>query len=244
MIMESPTTAPDRTREFEESFRTLRTNVLLRATAGDKTFLISSARPREGKSTIAAILSRFLAASGRDVLLIDADARRPRLHEIFHVVNGVGFMDLLQDSSAAVTGAVHKIGSQFHLLTSGKSTRDPQQLFLGAALAQRLAEFTKAYDLVLIDSPPILAVADAVLLAPKVDGVLLVFRAGEVTGSEVKLAAERLSTVSARVLGCVLNNASELNGFGYHPYAQEYLERMTERAVLPKAKIQGNGHDA
>jgi capsular exopolysaccharide synthesis family protein len=208
---------------FEEAFRTLRSNLLLRMRQGDKAFLVTSARPGEGKSTIVVNLAHVIAAGNRKVLLVDADLRRPRLHELFSLRNRQGLTDLLTGGVAPKV-VYQRIENGLTVLTSGPLARDPQELLLGGNLESIVSQFKSDFDVVLFDSAPVLAFADTTLLAPKMDGLILALKSGEVTTTEAMVVRERLQSVRARLVGCVLTYVPQQHMQPYHPYASEYVK--------------------
>lgn len=224
---DSPTAAaPPRRSEtvapvFEESFRTLRTNILLRTNGREKSFLITSANPREGKSTVAANLACALAASQKRVLLIDTDLRRPHLHEIFQIDHEPGLSEVLA-GARPLPDVYQPVGSHLAMVSSGRLPRDPQQLFAAPIFSQALSKMEEDFDIVLLDSAPVLAVADTTLLAPQVHGVILILKYGNVTEAEALLVKERLEATRARFIGCVLNQFDNSQRVAYHPYLQRY----------------------
>lgn len=216
---------------LDEAFRTLRSNLLLRVREGEKSFLVTSARPGEGKSTIVANLARVLAAGNREVLLVDADLRRPRLHELFGLRNRQGFTDSLAGAVAPKV-AYQRIEDRLTILTSGPLASDPQELLLGGGLEDIVSQMENDFDVVLFDSAPVLAFADTTLLAPTVDGLILVFKTGEITTTEAIVVRERLQSVRARLIGCVLTCVPQQHLQPYHPYTSEYVK---EAALCARA---------
>ena len=232
---------------FEEAFRTLRSNLLLRVREGHKCFLVTSAKPREGKSTIVTNLAQMLATGNRKVLLVDADLRRPRLHELFGIPNQQGLTDLLA-GTVAPKGVYHRIGDSLTVLTSGTLPRDPQELFScgksvrvpevtalahmngtsGGRLERLVGNIKRDFDMILFDSAPLLAFADSTLLASRMDGVILVVRSGELTTPEAHVVRERLRGARARLVGCVLSCVPGLNVQVEYPYATQYAEVPSE----------------
>jgi non-specific protein-tyrosine kinase len=190
-----------------EAYRTLRTNIefssLDRAV---KTLLVTSAGPDEGKSTTIANLAVTFAEAGREVLIVDCDLRRPTLHLLFDRPNDAGLTSLLREerSFAEVT---HPTGvPRLSLLPSGPLPPNPAEL-LGSQRMDRVVEWLRDHaEVALFDAPPTIAVADAAVLAPKMDGVLLVVSAGKTRRDHALRAKRLIEKVNAKVLGVVLNN--------------------------------------
>lgn len=190
-----------------EEFRRLRsalayTNVGQR----NRVLLLTSVTPGDGKSTISVNLGATLAMHQDSVLLIDADLRRPKVHEHLGIDREVGLTDLLLGVFGLDEVKYQVPGSGMDVLTSGGIPLNPTQLLTSAAMAQLIDQASKDYDWVIIDSPPTLSVADAALLAPLVDGVIVV------VGTKTRQAAfircvEGLEASGARILGTVLNGA-------------------------------------
>lgn len=181
-------------RELEESFRTLQTKVLLSVKAGQRCFLLTSCLPGEGKTSVAVVLARSMGYSYK-VLLVEADLRRPQLHNWFKIRNEDGVTDIYHRAQSSVGISV---------MPSGTSITDPQHFFLSPAFEQLLLHVRADYDIVLFDAPPVLAVPDALLLASRMDGVIMVLRAGAVTQAEAEEAAKRVRSVGGKLIGCVL----------------------------------------
>ena len=193
--------------------------------------LISSAQPEEGKTTVAVGLALVLALAGKRVLLVDADLRRPALHRVFGVENARGLADVLagdlDHAEAAHTIPIpDPAGGQpgaLSLVTSGRPSSFPLGAMQSAVLTEVIHRFTEAYDSVVIDSPPLLSVSDALLIAPVVDGVILIVNTGVVSEADGRRAMERLSQAGGRVLGVVMNRFDERrHGPGFHPYHGYY----------------------
>lgn len=208
---------------MEESFRTLRTNLLLRRESDTRTFVFTSAMPSEGKSTITANLACSLAALHKRVLLIDADLRRSAAHRFFGVTNTVGLVDVLQGRVAA-SDAWQETSQGPFVLTSGPATSDPQTLFESDQFSRLMSEVRRQFDFVLIDSAPLLAVADTTLMVPHVDAAILVLRYGAVSERDATLALDRLQAARGKVIGCVLSQVTEADD-AFHSYASEYVNK-------------------
>jgi Mrp family chromosome partitioning ATPase/uncharacterized protein involved in exopolysaccharide biosynthesis len=226
-----------------EAFRMLRTS-LVWCEQGDnmKTLVVTSAAPGEGKTLTSANLSVTFAYDGLRVLLIDCDVRRPRLHGLFQVPRSPGLMELLTpsyngndgpsltfdpragqtDSGRPITDIIRPTNVRgLSLLTCGALPTNPSGLLSGVRMRVLLQELAKSFDLVILDTPPVLATADAGILAALADGVLLVVRAGQTDRVAAKRAHQQLVNVGARVVGTVLNDpGGEVSQYGdyYYPY--------------------------
>jgi non-specific protein-tyrosine kinase len=208
-----------------ESYRTVRTNVQfssLDVPVGN--IVITSPQSREGKSTVAANLAVTMAQAGKRVLLVDADLRRPMLHRLFGLSNRHGLTDLLLNDRRAVEDVAldtHVPGLQ--VLPSGPQPPNPSEALGSRRMRQVLEEMREIADVVILDSPPLLAVADGLVLAATVDAAILVVRSGHTRRTLAQRAKEQLDRVEARLLGVVVNAAprhAQTEGF-YAPY---YIE--------------------
>ena len=187
-----------------EAYRTLRTNVQFYNVAEPmRRLLFTSATPREGKSITAANLAIAFAQADKKVIIIDADLRRPNLHRIFQISNQVGLTDVLLGTSDLASTLVSTVVPGLLVLPAGPLPPNP------AEMRGLLDELNKEADLVIIDSPPVVIVTDAAVLAPLADGVILVVAAGEVNREVVQQAKSQLEAVRARVLGIVLNGVED-----------------------------------
>ena len=227
-----------------EAFRMLRTS-LIWCEQGDqmKTLVVTSAAPGEGKTLTAANLSVTFAYDGLRVLLIDCDVRRPKLHGLFQVPRAPGLMELLTPTTAATNGieslsfdpgqgrtessrAIAEVIRPtkirgLSLLPCGALPTNASNLLSGVRMRALLHELAENFDLVILDTPPVLATADAGILASLADGVLLVVRAGQTDRLAAKRAHQQLVNVKARVVGTVLNDpGGEVSQYGdyYYPY--------------------------
>ena len=208
--MDSIITLTDPTSPAAEAYRSLRIN--LEFAGVDEplhTLLITSSGPGEGKSTALANLAVAMSDGERDVILVDADLRRPSQHELFGLSNEHGLSDMFRDDSAFNNPPLQSIpNSTLKVLTSRTLPPIPSQLLAARKMDEVIARLAEQADVVLFDAPPVVAVTDASLLASKVDGVLLVVKAGSTRRDHVRAAKDRLEKVNARLVGAVLLNAS------------------------------------
>ncbi|MBA3340355.1 MAG: polysaccharide biosynthesis tyrosine autokinase [Gemmatimonadaceae bacterium] len=190
-----------------EAYRTLRTNLMFsQALQALRTLVITSASPGEGKTTTAANLAVSFAQQGMRVLLIDCDLRRARLHKIFGLPREPGLTDLVLGTTNEEEATRLTTVTGLYLLTSGGLPPNPSELLGGDKMRRALASLGEAYDLVVIDTPPLLAASDAAILATLADGVVLVLRAGQTENAAAQQAMQQLNAVGARVIGAVLND--------------------------------------
>lgn len=194
-----------------EAYRSLRTAIQFMAGRhGLHTLLITSAGPAEGKSTTAANLAVTFAAAGQRVVLIGADLRRPRVHEFFGLTNEVGFTSVLL-GKVPLSEALQEVPEQpgLFVLASGPLPPNPAELLSSNRTAEMLTSLQIDADLVIIDSPPALAVTDSAVLGARVDATLLVSVPGATTHKELRRAVETFDRVDGRMLGLVLNGVSD-----------------------------------
>jgi capsular exopolysaccharide synthesis family protein len=211
-----------------EAYRQLRTSILL-STAGHapKSLLVTSSLPSEGKTTTATNTAISLAQTGAKVLLVDADMRRPRLHNVFGLENLVGLSSILSsESSEAECLAAVSIdpGTKLSVLTSGPIPPNPAELIGSDQMADLLKLFQKHFTHVVVDSPPIASFTDGVLIASMVDGVILVVHAGRSSRQVVRRSRMILTDIGARIFGVVLNNVNLRSQDNYY-YYQSYYHR-------------------
>jgi succinoglycan biosynthesis transport protein ExoP len=217
---------------FAESLRSLRSSLVFLPAEGaaPRSFLITSAVPHEGKSTVAANLAVTFAFAGAVVLLIDGDLRRGQLHAQFGVENGRGFADILaEERTSAWRNAVKLTRTPgLSLLPRGNLLRNPGENFLKRATNNLLAEMYAVYDYVIIDSAPVMVADDTTTLAPKIDATLFVVRYGSSSTRTSAKALELLHRRQANVLGLVCNDVA-LSAQEYHYYRYpEYYGPVAE----------------
>ena len=222
-------TTMDPTGGGAEAFRALRTTLLFSRDASDvKTLMVTSAMPGEGKTTVASNLSVVFAQQGIRVLLVDADLRRARLHHVFHVQRAPGLSTLVA-GTARPEGAIRKTDiANLSFLPAGIAPPNPAEVIGSDGMAATLEYLAGEYDLVILDSPPLLAAADASILATRVEGVLMVVRAGKSEEEVLRLAQQQLTTVGARMVAAVLNDPdAEVKRYGGNYYFSGYASDET-----------------
>ena len=217
---------------YEEAIRTLRNSILL--TDFDRrlrSILLTSASPSEGKSTVAAHLAATHAGQGKRTLLIDGDLRRPSVHRLYQVPNGVGLSNVLLQQISwrdAIVRMPEPTG--LDILPAGPSTRRASDL-IGTTLAEIVDEATREYDLVLLDAPPLLGFAEPLQMASFVDGVIVVARAGDTSRTALHSVIMTLSRLRANLVGVVLNEVHrEISPGYYYSYYSRYSKYYAERA--------------
>lgn len=189
-----------------EAYRTLSTNIQFSSLDRDlRTLLVTSVGPDEGKSIVLANLAITMAESGRRVVTVDCDLRRPSLHEIFGLADQPGLTTMMLNESLAPPLQSTPYAN-VSLVAAGPLPPNPAELISSERFARVLAAVGAEADLVLVDAPPVSAVADATILATRVDGVLLVVDSGRTRRDPGRRAADQLQRVGARVLGAVLTN--------------------------------------
>lgn len=217
-----------------EIYRGLRTNVqFLGLDTRLKTIQVTSSLPGEGKTTTASNLAVVLAQTGRRVVLVDADLRRPRAHEVFATAPGPGLTEILLGEP--IDMVVNHLDGGLHVVSAGAVPPNPSEMLSSTRVGALLNELARRYDYVIVDSAPVLPVADSIALSQAVDGVLLVAQANRTSRRNVGEALSRLGRVGAPVFGLVLNRAqSTASSGGAYGYGYAYDEaRAVPRASEP-----------
>ena len=208
-----------------EAFRSLRTSLMFSTADGmPRTLMVTSAGTGEGKTTTAINLATVLAQNGSSVLLIDSDLRKPRVHRDFNCFRAPGLTNriALSQNTGKANSAIHPTQvKNLFVMPSGNSTPSPAELLSSDRLGRIIDTCKRAFDYVIMDSPPTLGLADAMILSRQVDGVVLVARAGQTGKENFRVAIKRLSQVQAPVLGVVLNGV-DLDSPEYAYYSSYY----------------------
>jgi capsular exopolysaccharide synthesis family protein len=211
-----------------EAFRQLRTNVLTAMKDQNlKTLLIVSAEPQEGKSTITANLACSIAQTSKRVLTIDADMRRPSMHEILGVERDVGLSDALRGEFSVEDAVMKTAFVGVDILTAGAIPHNPAELLESNKMAEVIAHAEQDYDVVLIDTPAVLAVADPSILAEESDGILIVVRRGRTTYDAIENVYKQMGKVNANIIGVIANYSERDNYWSY------YGSHMARRRIFP-----------
>ena len=206
---------------ISEAYRVIRTNLSFSAVDAElKSFLVSSASPGEGKSTTAANLAVIMAQTGKKIILIDADLRRPVQHKIFNLSNNMGLTTSILDNQTPVTTHLQETSvAGLSILTSGPIPPNPAELLNSHRMKDVLAELENIVDLVIFDTPPVLTVADASIIGPMVNGALLVVEMGSTRRDTFANAGERMARTGTHIFGAILNKVKlDRSGYGYYYY--------------------------
>jgi capsular exopolysaccharide synthesis family protein len=209
-----------------EAYRSLRTALLLSTTNRLKSVVVTSAIPGEGKTSTAVNLAVVLAQLGRQVLLVDADLRKPRLHEIFGVSNRLGLVNFLTGSADENGIFLRTSVPNLSLAPTGPVPPNPSELLSSERMMDFVAVAYQRFDYVVFDSPPILPVTDAIVLGAMSDGVVLCVGSGLVLREDARTCRQRLQLSDVRILGAALNRFREHHGrYGkrYRAY-QKYVD--------------------
>ncbi len=215
----------DSRHSFAEAFRSLRSSIYFLPVEGTppKTFLITSATPNEGKSTVATNCAVTIALAGSRVLLIDGDLRRGEIHDTFQLSNKRGFTDVLTGACSFEEAVQSTHLPTLALLSRGSGVSNPGELYLSNATDQFLKAIYSRYDYILIDSSPVMAADDSTSLAPKADATIFVFRFTSSSARVSRKAIQFLRERQANIIGIVCNDVSEaMQEYYYYRYPQYY----------------------
>ena len=200
-----------------EAYRNLRTDLqFVNVDESMKSLMLTSATPGEGKTQTTANLAISYSELGHNILIVDCDLRKPKQNQVFEVQRSPGLTDYLARETP-LEDIVKPTGiPNLQVIPSGTTPPNPAEMLGSNRMSQLIAEVEDKYDFVLYDTPPLIAVSDAKILAPKVKNVLVVIRSGKTNYHIVQDAKERLEKVGARLIGAVLNGVETKKGYGYY----------------------------
>lgn len=206
-----------------KAYRELRTNLnFLDPDMELEKLIITSAGPKEGKSLTVANLGFAIAQGGEEVIIIDADLHQPQQHNLYQVSNELGLSDILSGNLELEKVLQTTPEKNLKIIPSGTLPPSPVELFDSSKMEKVLRWVNTKGDLVIIDTPPVNAVTDTLVLASKADGVLLLAEANQTKKQMLKKAQERLEKAKANLLGVVLNKYPVKKGPEYYYYQYEY----------------------
>jgi len=229
-----------------EAFRQLRTNLqFVDVDHRRKVIVVTSSVPGEGKTTTVCNVAIAMAAAGSRILVIEADLRRPKVADLLGVERSVGLTTVLAGQVRVEQAIQPWAGGRFDVLASGPLPPNPSELLASEHIEDLLEELREQYDMVLLDSPPLLPVTDAAAVAPATDGAILVCRFKQTSQGQVKASVEALKAVSAPLLGTVFtmvpssgSGAYAQHSSGSGAYAQYNVYYRTEQPLLPSGQKQ------
>lgn len=211
-------TIADKSSPITEQYRTIRTNIqYVMVDRPLKTLVITSSGPSEGKSTTSANLAVVFANTGKNILLVDADMRRPTVAKTFSLSNSRGLSTLLGSKEVSYRQVVQPSGiEKLSVLTSGPKPPNPAELLSSNRMERLLEDLKENYDLIIFDMPPVVTVTDAQVLASKSDATILLARENVSRRESLLKAKNLLQIVSANLIGVVYNGANKASDQGYY----------------------------
>jgi capsular exopolysaccharide synthesis family protein len=242
-----------KTSLLAESFRTTLTSILFSRKNGERprVLVLTSASPKEGKTTVVSNLSIAVAEINQRVLVIDADMRRPRLHGVFNVDNKLGLSNLLMEASPLTAAQVEAACaptqvSRLFVLPSGSSRTHASSLLHSERLSELLKLAREQFDTVIIDTPPMVNIADARMLARHADALILIVRSGSTTRDAAQLAKTRFAEDGTPMLGTILNFWNpKTPGYAYYKYYYAgYYHYYGQGKSNGNGNSNGNGDDS
>jgi succinoglycan biosynthesis transport protein ExoP len=232
---------------ISEAYRTMRTGLLFSGSKPSPQFIqVTSPGPQEGKTVTAANVATVMAQSGSRVLLMDCDMRKPRIHEIFGIPNSHGLSDLLLDGDEGFSCIKKTKVPNLDLIPCGTIPANPSELLSSKRMQRLLTLLSEKYDRIIMDSPPVLAVTDSIVLSRLMEGIILVVGAGASSKSGVARAVELLKEVNARICGAVLNNLNvereryyysryyyyNYGKYGYYAYGDNGTKKKRKKKLI------------
>lgn len=228
-----------------EEYRSLRTNLRYSGIENPGgALLVTSANPSEGKTTTAANLAVAMAQSGKRVILLDADLRRPGIHPLFGLSNQLGLSTLFWEESPRVAEVIQQTEVPgLRVIASGEPPPNPAEILDSKRMTEILVELRSQADMVVLDSPPLLVVADANILASRCSGAIIVMDSGRTRTDAARKVVETLTRSKVKILGIVLNRVSGRRGGYYNNYYYYASSKSNGKAKgAPALPVKGNGH--
>ncbi len=208
--------------QVKEAFKTVRSNLLFTlATTDSKAFTVSSPLPSEGKSTSCANLAIAFAQTGAQVLLIDCDLRKPMVHRLFRLSNDRGVTSVLCGANKIEEALHQDVKPNLDVMPAGPLSPNPSELLGSAQMSELLSIVQKAYDYVILDTPPVNVVSDALIVSQQTAGVVLILRQNQSRHDQLKKALESCEMANVNVMGLVVNDVKAQAG-GYYKYKYKY----------------------
>jgi succinoglycan biosynthesis transport protein ExoP len=204
--------------EIAEAYRALRTSILLSSVSHPpRSILVTSSVPQDGKTMTCLNLGIVLAQQGKRILLVDADLRRPGIHKSFDLKGKIGLSNILTGGARISDAIQATVQPNLYVMPAGLVPPHPSELLSSSLMQDLLKKWREEYDHIIIDSPPVISVTDAVLLSVQADAVVLIIRSGETSAAHVRRTRNLLQSVNARMLGIVVN-AADLTSPDYYYY--------------------------
>lgn len=199
-----------------ESFRRLRTNILASGDEGSQVVLLTSAKRGEGKSTVSTNLAVTIAQSGREVVVVDCDLRLPTVHKLFDLPNKRGLTNILANEVALDEAIQYSAFPRVQVITSGPLPPNPTELLGSQRMLDLIEQLKTQFDFIVLDTPALLSVADAAVLAPAVDNVILVVAQSQTRRGDVQSVLQQLSNVRVKSMEVVVNRAEPNGSYAYY----------------------------
>ena len=222
-----------------ESYRIIRSRIRFKPTdKPTRSIMVTSSMPEEGKSVTAANLAVVFAQANYRTVIVDADLRHPALHEVFEVNNEVGLGDMLGSPDIRIEDCIQDTSvNNLKILTSGMPLLDPSERLGSERMKQILDELKSVAEVIIVDSPPVLVYADAIVLSGRVDGVIMVIQAGKSTRAAITQTLFDLQNANANLLGSIFNQSPKSDTFSVNKaYMQERPQLPSSTAVVKKTK--------
>ena len=205
--------------QVAEQFRGLRTNIIFSSLGNEiKNIVVTSSLPGEGKSTIVSNLAVTMANSGKRVVIVDCDLRNPTIHKKFLLSNSKGLTNILIQDGKIEDIVITTNVPNLYVIPSGPLPQNPSELLSSKDMKEVLNELTNSFDMVLIDSPPVLYISDAQILSALSQGIIIVTSYGKSDKNALLSAKEKIEKVGGKILGVVINRIPDIYDSNYCDY--------------------------